>query len=285
MDQPQVTPRGSEVKSNLARAAIGLSGVAAVAVALLLYASWPPIVELLPFAPSTTLTNQFLGSVALAYAAAALWIAWSRELAAFAGAGLTVIAVSAGVAIGRVTASSLGARDVVITLGALIAIAVSSVLVWWTAHLPFRDRRPMARYVRVVLVVFTLILVAAGLPIALAVPNVLPWRLGSSGQALVGWIFLADALYFAYGAVRPRWGNAVGQLLAFLAYDLALILPMLLHVGTVDPAQSLSLVAYVAVLILSGAIAAYAFTIDPRTRLGSRDSGPHPETTTGSPAG
>src|SRR5262249_24071030 len=157
-------------------------------------------------------------------------------------------------------------------ISALAAIVVTAVLAWWASGRPFRDQRPTPRYVRVAFVAFTLILVTAGLPIALAVPNVLPWRLGANGQALVGWIFLADALYFAYGALRPTWGNAVGQLLAFLAYDVALILPMLLHVGTVDPAQSLSLIGYVAVLLISVGIAIYAFTLDPRTRLGSHGS-------------
>ena len=38
-------------------------------------------------------------------------------------------------------------------------------------------------------------------------------------------IFLGSAIYFAYGLQRPVWGNAKGQLLGFLAYDLVLIVP------------------------------------------------------------
>jgi hypothetical protein len=228
---------------------------------------------LVPFAPSTPLTNQFLGAVAQANAAAALWIGWSGEIAAFSGAGLTIIAVSAGVAVGHLNAPTLRGDDAAVAVGAFGAIVMTGLLAWWTARLTYRDQRSMPRYVRVAFVVFVVVLVGAGLPIAFAVPNVLPWKLGPNGQAMVGWIFLADALYFAYGALRPRWANAVGQLLAFLAYDIVLILPMVAHFGNVDPAQSASLIGYVGVLVVSAAIAIYAFTIDPRTRLGSRDTG------------
>jgi hypothetical protein len=282
-DPSGTRPYERSQESRLARLAIALSGIAAVVVATLLYVGWQPVVELLPFVPSTTLTNQFLGSVAFAYAAAALWIAWSDELAAFAGAGLTIIVVSIGAAVGHISASGLGTVDVAVALGGVAAGVITGAAVRFTTRLPFRDRRPTPRYVRAAFVVYVIVLVGAGLPIALAVPNVLPWHLGSNGQAMVGWIFLADALYFGYGAIRPRWGNAVGQLLAFLAYDVALIVPILVHVGNVDPAQTMSLIGYIGVLVVSGAIAIYAFTLDGRTRIGSRDTVPSPEVTTASP--
>ena len=69
--------------------------------------------------------------------------------------------------------------------------------------------------------------------------------------------------------MRPVWANAVGQLMAFLAYDLALIVPLTLHVADVVPEQRLSLAGYIAVLVISAVIAIYAFTIDRRTRIGT----------------
>jgi hypothetical protein len=39
---------------------------------------------------------------------------------------------------------------------------------------------------------------------------------------MFGLIFLGAATYFIYGALDPHWGNAVGQLAGFLAYDLTI---------------------------------------------------------------
>ena len=62
------------------------------------------------------------------------------------------------------------------------------------------------------------------------------------------------------------WNNAKGQLLSFLAYDLVLIGPFLALFGTVKSEFELSLVAYVAVLIYSGALAVYYLFFHPSTR-------------------
>ena len=282
-DHSTAQVKSAEVERVLARTVIGLSGAAATAVAILLFVGWQPIVELLPFA-STTLTNQFVGSVALAYAAAALWIAWSGEIAAFAGAGLTIIAVSAGAAAGHITASPLRMIDVAVALGAVAAIVMSVVLSLWTARLPVS--RPAADApVR-----------APGLRGLHGHPGCgrASDRARASQRAPMApcgeWpgarrldLPCRRAL-FRLRSTPAAMGNAVGRLLAFLAYDMALIVPMLIHFGNVDAAQSLSLVGYVAVLVVSGAIAIYAFTMDPRTRLGSRDIERDRERTTASPA-
>jgi hypothetical protein len=82
-------------------------------------------------------------------------------------------------------------------------------------------------------------------------------------------IFLGDAFYFLYGLFRPRWGNALGQLLSFLAYDLVLIVPFVLLFDTVKPDRMFSLIVYTAVLIYSGGLAIYYLLINPQTRLGT----------------
>jgi hypothetical protein len=70
--------------------------------------------------------------------------------------------------------------------------------------------------------------------------------------------------------LRPRWGNAFGQLLSFLAYDLVLIVPFLSLFDTVKPDRIFGLTVYFAVLVYSGGLAVYYLLINPQTRLNSR---------------
>jgi hypothetical protein len=98
---------------------------------------------------------------------------------------------------------------------------------------------------------------------------IFPWLLNPDTSVVFGCIFLGDAFYFLYGLLRPRWHNAMGQLLSFLAYDLVLIVPYLKLFQTVKPEHLLNLGVYVAVLLYSGAIAVYYLFIHPKTRFGS----------------
>ena len=94
---------------------------------------------------------------------------------------------------------------------------------------------------------------------------VFPWDLNPDSSVVFGCIFLGDAFYFLYALLRPRWGNAFGQLLSFLAYDLVLIVPFLLLVNTVKPDHMLGLIIYIAVLVYSGGLAVYYLFIDSQT--------------------
>jgi hypothetical protein len=98
---------------------------------------------------------------------------------------------------------------------------------------------------------------------------VFPWDLNPDSSVIFGCIFFGDAFYFLYGLFRPRWGNAFGQLLSFLAYDLVLIVPFVLLFDTVKPDRMFSLVVYTAVLVYSGGLAVYYLLIDPQTRFGN----------------
>ena len=57
--------------------------------------------------------------------------------------------------------------------------------------------------------------------------------------------------------------------MGFLAYDLVLIAPFLMHFATVDPVLRNNLVVYVTVLVYSGGLAAYYLFVERRTRVGS----------------
>ena len=96
---------------------------------------------------------------------------------------------------------------------------------------------------------------------------IFPWALDPKSSVVFGCIFLGDAFYFLYGLFRPRWHNALGQLLSFLAYDLVLIFPFLALFKTVKPEYQLNLIVYVAVLLYSGALAVYYLFINTGTRV------------------
>ena len=85
-----------------------------------------------------------------------------------------------------------------------------------------------------------------------------------------GFLFLGSAAYFWYGLRRPASDNAIGQLAAFLAYDIVMIVPLVQRLPTVEPAQALSLWLYVAVVVGSAVIATWYLLLDPRWRLWSR---------------
>lgn len=79
--------------------------------------------------------------------------------------------------------------------------------------------------------------------------------------------------YFLYGIIHPFWGNAKGQLLAFLAYDLMLIVPFARRFATVPPEMLPSLSVYTAVISYSGMLAIFFLFLYPRTRFRLKQSG------------
>jgi len=136
-----------------------------------------------------------------------------------------------------------------------------------TSRIPFRDTRPTPRPLRWMFGVFVLVLIAAGGQLVLKQPNVLPWDVNLSGRIIYGWMFLGAAAYFAYGIIRPRWQNAGGQLAGFLAYDLVLIVPFVLMLSNVRPEKLPHLIAYIAVLVVSAAVATFYLFVHPATRV------------------
>jgi hypothetical protein len=129
-----------------------------------------------------------------------------------------------------------------------------------------KDARPTPRLVLLSFGIFavSLVLVAGAL---LFKQPVFPWTLTPESSIVFGCIFLGDAFYFIHALLHPRWHNAAGQLLSFLAYDLMLIFPFLRLFATVKPEFRLSLTVYVLVLVYSGVLALYYLFINKGTRI------------------
>jgi len=144
-------------------------------------------------------------------------------------------------------------------------------LFFWFQRLPFRQRQPTPMLIRVSFFIFIVALIIVGTSQVRQTPNILPWRVTPELMVVFGWFFLGAAAYFAYGLIRPVWGNAAGQLAGFLAYDLVLIIPFLQRLPTISPELQISLIIYIIVVTYSGLLAIWYLFIAPKTRIwGSR---------------
>jgi hypothetical protein len=217
--------------------------------------------------PDGRLSYLFVGSILAAASAAALWIGWSGELGALPAGAMTVFVTALGSSLYFLRLAFLEDRTDLIAygIGALLMAGASGAAFLWSRRLPLGDARPTPRPVRISFWIFVaaLLLAAGALLMRL---QIFPWPLNPDSAVIFGLIFLGDAFYFLYGLLYPRWHNAKGQLLSFLAYDLVLIFPFLLLFGTVQPGHAPSLTAYVIVLLYSGTLAAYYLFINAATR-------------------
>jgi drug/metabolite transporter (DMT)-like permease len=216
----------------------------------------------------------FLGSITAATAASLLWIGLSGELGAAAGGALHLVVFYAGLASSLFLLSQQGSDQNLLT-GVFLCVAaalVSLAMLLWFRRYPLRDRRPMPLPIRVSFGVFVVVLVLVGCGILLHLPNVFAWKLHPTSSALLGWFFLGAACYFLYGLVHPSWQEAGGQLWAFLAYDLVLIVPYLLHFALARPEQLPSLLVNTLVLVYSAALAIYYLFVKKATRTWRKSS-------------
>jgi hypothetical protein len=212
----------------------------------------------------------FIGSILAAVSAAALWIGWTGELGVLPAGSLNVFVIALTTSIYFFIQGSQGRSGMFIYgfVSALIAFA-SGATFFWSRRLPLTDTRPTPNLVRISFGVFIVSLFLASGALILRMP-VFPWDLNPDSSVVFGCIFLGDAFYFIHALIRPRWGNAFGQLLSFLAYDLVLIVPFLSLFDTVKPERIFGLTVYFAVLVYSGGLAVYYLLINPQTRLNSR---------------
>lgn len=227
----------------------------------------PAVTALWPF-PAGRLSNIFLASILAAVAAPVLWIAATGETRALAGGALNLLVGASGIAVLCFQIAG-GRSSPALGLGLLAAslVVVSAVVFLISRRHPFHDPLPMPGLVRRSFYLFAALLAVVGALLVLKIPNVFPWPLSGENSAVYGWIFFGNMVYFIYGLLYPTWNNARGQLIAFLAYDLVLIVPFLLHFQTVQPEMLFSLVAYVIALVYSGALAVYYLFVHPATRL------------------
>lgn len=217
------------------------------------------------------LSRIFLASILAASAIPVIWAGLSGELAAVAAGAIDLAVMYAGMAAYLLIVGPEQPNPGVFPL-AIVCVAMAVilfVLFRWSSRLRFRKAWPMPKPVRAAFMVFACALVAVGGALTVGRQNTFPWPLARDTSVMFGFIYLGAATYFAYGLVRPVWGNAKGQLLGFLAYDIVLIPPFLIHFRTVKPEMLPSLTVYTTVLIGSAFLAIYYLFIHPETRFGS----------------
>ena len=219
----------------------------------------------------------FVGSILAAVTAAMLWIGWTGELGALPAGSLNifVIALAASVYFFSLAAQGRPGMSLFGLISALMALAGAAAFLW-SRRIPLADSRPTPGLVRVSFGIFAAALLLAGGALILRQP-IFPWDLSPDSSVVFGCIFLGDAFYFLHGLIRPRWGNAAGQLLSFLAYDLVLIVPFILLFDTVKPDRMVSLIVYIAVLAYSGGLAVYYLFVNLQTRFGASTYGETPK--------
>lgn len=210
----------------------------------------------------------FIGSILAAVSAAAIWIGWTGELGALPAGSLNIFVIALTSTLYFFNSAAQGRSTLLLfALISLFMAFVSAVTFFWSRRIPLMDARPTPQLVRVSFGIFIAALILAGGALVLR-KQIFPWDLNPDSSIIFGCIFLGDAFYFLYGLLRPNWGNACGQLLSFLAYDLVLIVPFVLLVNTVKPGHMLNLIVYIAVLVYSGGLAIYYLFINPQTRFG-----------------
>lgn len=246
----------------------GLGGLVILAFAIGFIFQFPLVTSLWPW-PDGRLSYMFIGSILAAVSVAALWVGWTGEFGALPAGSLNVLVIAGGTAIYFFQLALQGHPNLIpFGIGALIAVIASGAAFLWSRRIPLNDSRPMPGLVRVSFGIFIASLILAGGALVFRIP-VFPWALNPDSSVIFGCIFIGDAFYFLYGLLNPRWHNAAGQLLSFLAYDLVLIVPFLLLFETVKPEFMLNLTVYVAVLVYSGGLAIYFLFVNAKTRLGS----------------
>ncbi len=220
--------------------------------------------------PSSRLSNIFLASILAASAVPVLWIALAKETAAIAGGALDFCLMYTGMAaFSLLTYAREPTRGPILVFGIACALLATlcAALAVWSRRFAYLDTRPTPALVRWSFAAFFVLLVCIGGALVLKAANIFPWRLGPEQSVLYGWIFLGAACYFLYAVIVPRWANAQGQLLGFLAYDAVLIGPFILHFRTVEPGLWINLVVDLGELGYSAVLAVYFLFLNRATRF------------------
>jgi hypothetical protein len=218
----------------------------------------------------TLAVDYFLGAYLAGVGASLLWIGVSGDMRAIVAGALSLTVLYASLAIAWFALSfgvTPGLRPPAFLCGA--GALFSGGLALWFRRYSFRDSQPLPRLVHVVFVAYVLLLAFVGGALLLRTPNVFPLPLGPAAAALIGSAFLGSTAYILYSVRFPLWRNACAQLWGFLAYDLALILPLVSRLGSADAAHWPALLLNIAVLVFSGALAIYFLLIAPTTRIWS----------------
>lgn len=224
--------------------------------------------DLWPFKYTAGMSFAFVASILAAASASILYCALARDYRAMVGVGIDAVVLTAPLAIMALASGRASMR----TFGILAALTAGAGLfaaVWFHRY-AWRDLQPTPWPVRVAFAIFVLALWATGGALVAGSLSVLPWHVTPEVARVYGFIFLGASSYFLYGLVIPKWSNAPGQLLGFLAYDLVLIVPFIIYFRLVPPERLVNHVVYTAVVVGSAVIAIVYCFIHPRTRLFGR---------------
>jgi hypothetical protein len=243
-------------------------GVLLLALGFRMHADWALLAWPVPSSP---LSDIFVASIFAAIGGPLIWIAATNEEAAIVSGSADLLVVNAGLSATSFWFWSTTGNAKLLGFGlfTLLMTAVCALLCRKLRRVPFKNRQPMPVLVRVAFGAFALLLAIAAFRLILIWPNTFPWPLGPETSMFYGFIFLGAMVYFLYGLLFPVWGNAGGQLVGFLLYDLVLIGPFVRHFAKVAPEMLPSLTIYVSVLIASGLIALWFLFIHPATRFGA----------------
>ena len=250
------------------RAALVVMGIVSLIAAAGFALSVSPFTEIWPLGDSAAV-DRFLGAYLAGIGASLLWIGVSGDLGAAVAGAISLTVVYTSLAIAWFTLP-LGAAELRLRpVGVLwvVGALVSAGLAFWFRRFRIQDAQPLPRLVNRSFVVFVLLLAFVGCALLLRAPNIFPLPLGPAAVALIGSAFLGSTAYFLYSLRFPIWRNACAQLWGFLAYDLALIVPLVSRMGVVDAAHRPALMMNIAVLVFSGALAICYLLIVPATRV------------------
>ena len=220
--------------------------------------------------PDGRYSYLFIGSILAAACVAMLWIGWTGLFGALPAGALNIFVIAFCTGIYFLWLAFQQGRSTLIPYGiaSLLTAIASGAAFLWSRRFSLSDSRPTPLLVRISFGIFIVSLFFAGGALLFRAP-IFPWDLNPDSSVIFGCIFIGDAFYFLHGLIQPRWQNAFGQLLSFLAYDLVLIGPFLALSKTVDSDRLLGLIVYIVVLLYSGALAVYYLFIDAKTRIGS----------------
>jgi hypothetical protein len=259
------------------RIALAVVGVTNLVSALAFAFQLPWALAILPWGTGR-LSYVFIGSIFAATGAGVLWIAVSQETGSMPAGFLNLTVTLGGIAASLVFMAAREDRGelVPVTVTAGLLAAANIVLFSRTRRLGDAASESLPWLVRGSFIAFTAILLAVGVSLIAQAPRVMPWPLDPETSLLIGWIFFGNAFYFLYGAVRARWDSARAQLWSFLAYDVVLIGPLLLHYPNAPAELRTNVVVYSAVLIYSGALAVYYVVLNRNTRGWNHATGSRP---------
>ncbi|HML21542.1 MAG TPA: hypothetical protein PKD09_07845 [Aggregatilinea sp.] len=251
-------------------------GIAELVLAIAFYAQASWVQNLWPWSGGyyntgdlSRLSTYFLSSIFAAMAAPTLWIGLTESYAAIVSGALNLLVVWSGAGI-YMLQSYQSEDDRRLLVGALVCgsqVLLNLGVLLWALRFKYTDARRTLLPVRVSFAFFTIVLIVVAAALISKRPNIFPWTLRAEVSVVYGWVFMGAAVYFAHGVLVPRWQNACGQLLGFLAYDIVLILPFLDHFSHVRDENRTSLILYTLVVSFSGLLAIYYLFVHPATRV------------------